>query len=66
LPTNCMLAIGRDTLGTAGVKEGSRNNGENEPPLHRDDSTFGEYMAGLDGRSSSGAAIRRLNSSGTR
>ena len=59
-----MLAAGRDTVGSAGVKEGSPN-GEKEAPLHRNDSTFGEYMAGLDSRSTSGAAIRRLNSSGT-
>ena len=65
LPMNCMLAAGRDTVGSAGMKEGSPNNGENKAPLHRDDSTFGEYMAGLDSRSTSGAAIRRLNSSGT-
>ena len=61
-----MLAEGRETLGSAGVKEGSPNNGENEAPMHRDGSTFGEYMAGLDSRSSSGAAVRRLNSSGAR
>ena len=65
LPANCLLAVGRDTVGSAGVKEGSPNNGENEAPMHRDDSTFGEYMAGLDSRSTSSAAIRRLNSSGT-
>ena len=64
LPTKCMLAAGRDIVGSAGVKEGSPNNGENEAPMHRDDSTFGEYMAGLDSRSTSSAAIRRLNSSG--
>ena len=51
-------------LGSGGVKGGDPN-GESDGPLHRDDSTFGEYMAGLDGRSRSGNGVRRLNSSGT-
>ncbi|DBA68760.1 hypothetical protein WJX79_008804 [Trebouxia sp. C0005] len=63
-PHRLSRVTGRDTLGSAVMKEGTPNNGENEAPMHRDDSTFGEYMAGLDSRSSSGAAIRRLNSSG--
>lgn len=56
-------ATGREMLGSEGVQEGDPN-GENEGPLHRDDSTFGEYMAALDSRSSSGNGFRRLNSSG--
>ena len=59
------LPAGRDTLGSAGAKEGAPNAGEDAALLHRDDSTFGEYMAALDSRSSSGGGIRRLNSSGT-
>lgn len=51
-------------LGSGGL-EGGDPNGESNGPLHRDDSTFGEYMAALDGRSSSGNGVRRLNSSGT-
>lgn len=50
-------------LGSGGLKGGDPN-GESDGPLHRDDSTFGEYMAALDGRSSSGNGVRRLNSSG--
>ena len=51
-------------LGSGGL-EGGDPNGESDGPLHGDDSTFGEYMAALDGRSSSGNGVRRLNSSGT-
>ncbi|KAL0022420.1 hypothetical protein WJX77_010601 [Trebouxia sp. C0004] len=63
-PHRLSRVTGRDTVGSAGVKEGSPSNGETMAPMHRDDSTFGEYMAGLGSRSSSAAAIRRLNSSG--
>lgn len=49
-------------LGSTGDKEGDPN-GESDGPLHRDDSTFGEYMAGLDRRSSSGN-VRCLNRDG--
>lgn len=52
-----MLGLGAQQVGGP--------NGENDGPLHRDDSTFGEYMAALDSRSSSGNGFRRLNSSGT-
>ena len=55
---------GREMLGSGGHEERDPN-GENEGPLHRDDSTFGEYMAALTSRSSSGNGFRRVNSSGT-
>lgn len=57
-------AAGREVVGSGGV-EGGDPNGESDGPLHRDDSTFGEYMAALDGRSSSGNVVRHLSSSGT-
>lgn len=49
----------------SGGLPGDDTRGESNGPLHRDDSTFGEYMAALDSRSSSGNGVRRLNSSGT-
>ena len=55
--------VGREMLGSGGRNEGPLN-GENEGPLHRDDSTFGEYMAALERKSSSGNGVRRLHSSG--
>ena len=61
---SAQYATGREMVGSGGV-EGGDPNGESDGPLHRDDSTFGEYMAALDSRSSSGNGVRRLNSSGT-
>lgn len=60
-----MHIVGRETLGSGVGKESNPINGENDGPLHRDDSTFGEYMATFERRSSSGGGVRRLNSSGT-
>ncbi|KAL3155661.1 hypothetical protein ABBQ32_012692 [Trebouxia sp. C0010 RCD-2024] len=62
-PHRLSKVTGREMLGLGAQQVGGPN-GENDGPLHRDDSTFGEYMAALDSRSSSGNGFRRLNSSG--
>ena len=64
-PHRLSRVTGRELVGSGVGKEGTPNNGDNDGPLHRDDSTFGEYMAALDRRSSSGGGVRLLNSSGT-
>lgn len=50
-------------MGLGDHREGDPSGLNSEPP-HRDDSTFGEYMAALEHKSSSGNGVRRLSSSG--
>ena len=55
------FCVGREMVGSGGSREGAPNG---DSAVHKDDSTFGEYMATLERRSSSGNGVRRLHSSG--